>query len=112
MKGLVPMHEGKDKITIELFKALAGHFWNEGDSVNNFCTTWAWNLMCRAMNVAKLTMEAISWEQDCLAIEYGCTKTDKKGNLTCLKHVYCNPYLPEVNCTCKNDFSPAFSPRI
>lgn len=90
------MTEGKDKISLGLYKRLAGHFWKEGDTVNAFNTSWAWNLMSRQMNIEKLTISAISWEQDCLAIEYGCTKTDKMGTKSCLKHVYCNPYMPEV----------------
>ena len=90
------MTEGKDKVSYGLYTKLDRYFWKEGDTSNAFEISWSWNLMSRQMNIEKLTVSTISWDHDCLLIEYDRTKTDPNGRNTCLKHVYVNPYKPEV----------------
>ena len=95
-KGKIPMKEGKDKLQWDLFDKLSRFFSKEGDVQSGFTNSWAWQLMCRAMNISTLTASALSWAGDCIAVQYGKTKMDRKGHSTILKHVYANPYRPEV----------------
>ena len=95
-KGKIPMKEGKDKLQWALFDKLSEFFNREGDVQSAFTNSWSWQLMCRAMNISTLTASAISWAGDCIAVQYGKTKMDRKGSSTILKHVYANPYRPEV----------------
>jgi len=89
------MKEGQSHMGIELYEALANHFWDEGQVEFAFTNSWSWNLMCRTMNVQSLGLGALTWEQDAIGVEFGKTKTSK-GVKVMTKHVYCNPYKPWV----------------
>lgn len=95
-KGEVPMKEGRSKLKLELYIRFAKHFIFEDMVSENFTNTWAWNLMCRSMNISGLTASALSWAGDCIAVEYGMTKTKKKNVQIILKHLFANPFQPEV----------------
>ena len=90
------MTEGKSKLRFPLFKRMGTYFMKEGDVISCFDNSWSWNLMARSMNVNELTCSALGWGGDCITVEYGRTKTDKDGSHTMLKHLYCNPYMPEI----------------
>ena len=113
------MGGGQDKLTLDLYHALAKHFTKEGQVAENFTNTWSWALICRAMNVAQITTIALSWCHDNIGVQYGKTKTDQFGRKTCLiKHVFCNPFQPWVNNFnfpphfCSRDFLTQFPPHL
>ena len=93
--GTLRMTEGQNQLTVPLFEALGHHFWEEGHPEHAFTNSWAWNLMCRSMNVNKLTCSAMAWMGDCISVEFGETKTSN-GKKVMLKNVYCNPFKPWV----------------
>ena len=99
-KGTLRMTEGQNQLTVPLYEALGHRFWKEGQPEHAFTNSWAWNLMCRSMNVNRLTCSAMAWMGDCISIEFGETKTSK-GDKIMLKHLYCNPYKPHVCTACK-----------
>ena len=86
-KGVLPMKEGKTQLGVPLYENLGKYFWNEGMVSETFTNNWAWNLMCRSMNVCKLTLSALGWDGDCLTVEYGTTKNSKNCPDLLLKHV-------------------------
>ena len=94
--GDVPMMEGKSKLKLKLYLRMAEHFIAEDLTSENFTNTWAWNLMCRSMNIKGITASALSWGGDCIAVEYGTTKTVKKNIQIILKHLFANPFQPKV----------------
>ena len=91
------MTEGKSKLTFKLFKKIGAYFMKEGDVIGVFDNSWSWNLMSRSMNVNELTCSALGWGGDCITVEFGRTKTDKDGTHTMVKHLYCNPFMPEID---------------
>ena len=107
--GSVPMVEGKSKLKLALYIKFAEYFIAEDLVSENFTNTWAWNLMCRSMNISGITASALSWGGDCIAVEYGATKTKKKNVQIILKHLFANPFQPEVFFSCVLFFSDTFS---
>ena len=94
--GDVPMKEGRSKLQLHLYMQFAGYFVAEDMVAENFTSTWAWNLMCRSMNISTITASALSWAGDCIGVEYGMDKMNKKATKIILKHVFANPFQPEV----------------
>ena len=97
-KGQLPMSEGKTKIALKFYHLFAEYLTEEGLVAANFVNTWAWQLMCRSMNVSQVTASALSWNGDCIGVQYGKTKNDTTGKDIVLKHIFANPFQPEV-CT-------------
>ena len=95
-RGELPMKEGKDKMTPALFKEIGGFFLKEGLVCDHFNHTAQWNLMCRHMNVADITVSALGWTIDCISIQFGRTKSKEGDQTPIVKHVYANPLKPEV----------------
>jgi len=62
--------------------------------------TITWNLMCRSKNTVLIHRKHISWQDDCLTVLFGHTKTDTTGETSASRdrHVYANPLLPEICC--------------
>ena len=73
--GTLRLTEGQNQLTVPLYEALGHHFWKEGQPEHAFTNSWAWNLMCRSMNVNRLTCSAMAWMGDCISVEFGDTKT-------------------------------------
>ena len=94
--GDVPMKEGRNKLQLNLYMQFAKYFFAEDMVAENFTNTWAWNLMCRSMNISTITASALSWAGDCIGVEYGMDKMNKKATKIILKHVFANPFQPEV----------------
>ena len=103
-RGLLQMSEGKSRMTIMLFRALADFFHKEGQIMGSFHNSWSWNLMCRSFNVTKLHFNALAG--DCISVEYGQEKTkraDGKNNMNSMvKHLFANPFEPAV----RHPFTP------
>jgi hypothetical protein len=55
-----------------------------------------WNLMSRASNVTRICFEHIEWHDDALTILFCTTKTDQGGDRTHPRHIYANPFKPEI----------------
>jgi len=58
--GVLSMSEGQSHVTLPLYEALGRQFWSEGIPEHSFTNSWSWNLMCRSMNVNKLTCSAMA----------------------------------------------------
>ena len=108
--GDVPMKEGRNKLQLNLYMQFAKYFFAEDMVAENFTNTWAWNLMCRSMNISTITASALSWAGDCIGVEYGMDKTHKKASKIILKHVFANPFQPEV-CEIINRYN-TFPPHV
>ena len=107
--GVLSLNEGQNQLTLPLYENLGHFFWKEGLIEHAYTNCWAWNLMCRSFNINKLTCSAMSWQTDCIAVEFGETKTSK-GAKVMLKHVFANPYKPHVREHLENfSFSQFFS---
>jgi hypothetical protein len=55
-----------------------------------------WNLMSRSESVASICLQHLSWQGDCLVILVPKTKTDQSASSIHPRHVYANPYEPEI----------------
>ncbi len=55
-----------------------------------------WNLMSRSESVASICLQHLSWQGDCLVILVPKTKTDQSATSIHPRHVYANPYDPEI----------------
>jgi len=90
------MKEGKNKLSMLMYRQFGNYFMQEGEVSANFVNTWAWNLICRSANVSGVTASALSWGGDCIGVQYGKSKTDPSGRDQILKHLFANPFQPEV----------------
>lgn len=94
--------EGKEPMSVELYKALCGWLLNYGtvDGIFAYCfLILSWNLSCRAANTANIRFKDISWcsSFDSYAIVFGHSKTDQLGDESkCLRHIYANPHIPLI----------------
>jgi hypothetical protein len=66
---------------------------------NMFVWVWTilqWNLMARSISIDPLALHNISISEDHFVMKHDSTKTDKEGDKTHNKAVYCNPLDPVV----------------
>lgn len=59
----------------------------------------SWNLMCRISNAIAVQFCQLDWIEDALGITYAKQKNDQfheKGNAHDPRHIYANPYNPEI----------------
>ena len=94
--------EGKEPMSVELYKAIADWFleYNTCDGV------WAhtflllsWNLMCRSENTALIKLTDIVWNEsfDSFYIKFAHSKTDQLGELSKNpRHIFANISCPLV----------------
>jgi len=95
-RGEMSAMKGKSHMVWDLCVALAVFFIEEGDPQCWFGNVWSWNLMCRCFNVAELCMNAFGWSTDAITVQFAQVKTKKDGENILVKHVYANPFQPEV----------------
>jgi hypothetical protein len=94
--------QGKEPMSIELYKAVLGWLLDYGTSDGVFADCYlvlTWNLACRARNTGNIRFRDISWSSsfDSYAISFAHTKTDQLGEeAKYLRHMYANPHLPLV----------------
>ena len=99
-RGEMSMKEGKSKMTFDLYYHLGLFFHREGKIDCAFQNSFGWNLMARHFNVDTLCAEAFGFYVDAITVQYGKDKTHtdggKSNQTAMLKHVYANPFMPEV----------------
>jgi hypothetical protein len=87
-----------DPISYSLFRLILTWAVDQG---NIFLWVWTilqWNLMARSISVDPLGLHNITVSEDHFVIKHDSTKSDKEGEKTHNKAVYCNPLDPVV-CT-------------
>jgi hypothetical protein len=100
--GNVNHREGKEPMSVDLYKCLCGWFLKYGtiDGIFAHCfLVLTWNLSCRAVNTAKIMFPYIKWSQsfDSFCIHFSHTKTDQLGEeAKYARHLYANPITPIV----------------
>lgn len=98
----VSAHEGKEPMSVELYKSLCGWLLNYGTIDGVFAYTYliiSWNLACRASNTANIRFKDISWSTcfDAYSITFSHSKTDQLGEESkYLRHLYSNSNVPLV----------------
>lgn len=92
--------EGKDPLDFGLYTHICELILKEGTKDAIFAHTFmvlAWNLMCRAMNVAEICWNHVAWHEDALQIYFAHTKTDQLGDRPKdARHLYANPVVPAI----------------
>ena len=94
--------EGKDAMSVSLYRSLCEWFLNYGtvDGVFAYCfLVLTWNLACRSNNTALILFNQISWAScfDCFEVFFGHTKTDQTGeDAKYPRHIYANANDPLV----------------
>ena len=94
--------EGKDPMSVDLYKKLCGWLldWNTSDGVFGHCfLVLTWNLSCHAHNTANIWLCEIEWSStfDAFEIYFAHMKTDKTGDETKYSsHLYSNPCFPLI----------------
>lgn len=56
----------------------------------------SWNLFARSCSVGDLKLNHFSWQNDSLVIDMSKQKADQTGERIVPKHLYANPYNPEI----------------
>ena len=77
-------HDGKEAMSIELYKSLCGWLLSYGTNDGVFAYTYlilSWNLACRAANTANIRLKDIGWSTcfDSYFITFAHSKTDQLG---------------------------------
>ena len=94
--------EGKDPMSMELYKKLCGWLldWNTSDGVFGHCfLVLTWNLSCHAHNTANIQLCEIEWLStfDAFEIYFAHMKMDQTGDEAKYSHhLYSNPCCPLI----------------
>ena len=94
--------EGKDPMSVDLYKKLCGWLldWNTSDGVFGHCfLVLTWNLSHRAHNTANIQLCEIEWGStfDTFEIYFAHMKTDQTGDeAKYSRHLYANPCCPLI----------------
>lgn len=99
--GELPMMEGKSPMSNTGYNFLALKALIQPEDFNvsifsHFFLELCWNLMARSVSVANIRYDHIGWDVDALVINLGKTKGDQEGKNSFPRHVYANPYNPEI----------------
>lgn len=99
-KGELPVREGKEPFTFELYHkvcmAMLKLTGTEGPFLH-LVHVLAWCLMCRVENVFHILLAHMSWAQDSLTIVFAQQKNDQDGDRPREpRHLYANPFDPAV----------------
>ena len=104
-RGLMKVLEGKRHLQYNGYSLLCDKFMKlmpgRGDSWSMVTFCWSffvlmWNLMSRSDSIDTIMLQHISWEGDALIIEEQGHKGDQTGADKYGKHVYANPYEPNL----------------
>ena len=94
--------EGKDPMSIDLYKKLCGWLldWNTNDGVFGHCfLVLTWNLSCHTHNTANIQLCEIEWSStfDAFEIYFAHMKMDQTGDEAKYSHhLYSNPCCPLI----------------
>jgi hypothetical protein len=95
-------YEGKVAVTFQLYCFLGKRSlfaaWDRSSSASfvHLFLILCWNLFARSCSVVELRTHHFSWEQDSLVIDMSRQKADQTGEKNTPKHVFANPYSPEL----------------
>jgi hypothetical protein len=91
--------KGKKPMEFALFCSIGRLMWQNGSRKTFFNLLFmllAWNLMSRSKNVTNICLTHFDWRDDALTILFCQTKTDQGGDRAHPRHVYANPFKPEI----------------
>ena len=94
--GLRKLKEGKEEMPFALYKALAAHFYKEGDIQSATYLILTWNLCCRTNNTEGIKMLHIGWHRDALRIAFGLTKSNQDAERDEWRLIFANPDEPVI----------------
>jgi hypothetical protein len=100
--GLMKNFEGKVALTFSLFVDLCKKSLFACDLRSTFSRfvhlfgILCWNMFARSNSVANLRTNHIIWENDAMLVDMSRHKADQTGENTTPKHIYANPYQPEI----------------
>ena len=94
--GVRPMKEGKAEMPLELFRALAKHFYACGDIQSAAYLILTWSLCCRTNNTESIKMSHLRWHQDALKVQFGLTKSNQEAEREEWRLIFSNPHDPSI----------------
>lgn len=97
--GELPSFEGKQFISLAVYRKVALYALEKNGSDSTFTHLYlvlCWNLMGRSNTTANLNMSNIKWDNDSLVIDIPRHKGDQTGEFSSSKHLYANPFMPEI----------------
>jgi len=100
--GEMKNFEGKVPITFSVFSSLAKLALFASAMRSSFASfvhvfmILCWNLFARSCLVSDLRTHHFNWDNDCMVIDMSKHKGDETGEHIQPKHLYANPYNPEV----------------
>ncbi|KAH9150902.1 hypothetical protein AeRB84_006361, partial [Aphanomyces euteiches] len=108
-EGEIAMVEGKTPMSKEGYVYLGEKAVRQDVKVEQYSgmhcfLLLSWNLMARAVSVASVRYDHITWEGDAMVIKFGRMKNDQEGKLCYPKHVFANPKQPAI-CAVLSDSS-------
>ncbi|KAF0737562.1 hypothetical protein Ae201684_006717 [Aphanomyces euteiches] len=100
-EGEIAMVEGKTPMSKEGYVYLGEKAVRQDVKVEQYSgmhcfLLLSWNLMARALSVASVRYDHITWEGDAMVIKFGRMKNDQEGKLCYPKHVFANPKQPAI----------------
>ena len=101
LSGDMPLKEGKAAVSIAVYRLICNKTicMQHDFGLSLFAwafTTLAWNLMARCISNASLMLNHLGWGGDCLEVTFAKHKGDPEGRSDEPKHVFANPYSPEI----------------
>ncbi len=100
--GLMKNFEGKVAISFGLFVQLttkslfASELRSSASRFVHLFGILCWNMFARSNSVANLRTNHIVWDNDSMVIDMSKHKADQTGENTNPKHIFANPYKPEI----------------
>lgn len=100
--GDMKAHEGKVALTYPLYQKLCAYalfspaLRSTYSGFLHLFLVMCWNLFARSCSVAQLRTNHMYWANDCLVVDFSLHKGDQAGERITPKHVFANPYHPEV----------------
>ena len=90
---------GREVMTFELYRALAWYFLQKGNMFAHLFLILCWNMMVRNCNCDDVVFSNCCWTGDAFGISVKRAKTNQdgsKGWQSDVKHIYANPFMPEI----------------
>jgi hypothetical protein len=91
--------KGKKPMEFGLYCTVSKLMWKSSKDMFAFNVIYmllCWNLMARSGNVTKICFEHFDWKDDAMTILFCTTKTDQGGDRAHPRHIYANPFKPEI----------------
>ena len=93
--------EGKVSVTFKVFCSLAliALMASDRSQFSSYVHCYmilCWNLFARSISISSCRTHHLSWQNDCLVVDMSVHKGDQTGEKITPKHVYANPFQPEI----------------